>query len=223
MEQDQSLGPRSTCHLEGIFGRAVTPIDPAREFLGAVLGVVDEHVDIPTQLDHLVGDGKGTIRGLLMIADVRNRTDRILDAIAVRGSAMRHRRRSDRAATSFDRLRRVGLDKLDTSGQYVEMNREQRRLDETPYLVSERASRLGRADEPEVGPRIEEWFEERDPLNVVPVEVGEQCSTDKSTDALRLEFLAVVTKPRSEVEKDRRLTFGLDHNTRCVPADLTGG
>jgi hypothetical protein len=156
-----------------------------------------------------------------MIADIGHRTDRILDAVTVRDPTMGHRGRSDRAAAGFNRLLRVQLDELDSSGQNIEVNWEEGWFDESLHFAGERAAYLGRADQTEVGLGVKEWFEERNSLNVIPMEVGEQSRSHECFDALRLKVLPVISKSSSKIEDDRRFAFGLDDNASGVATDLT--
>ena len=83
MEQDDFLNAGRDPERNGVLGRRVTEVEPARPLLRGVLRVVQEQVDATRQLDdrgvELVG------RPRPMVGDVRDRESAVVDAVRITG------------------------------------------------------------------------------------------------------------------------------------------
>jgi hypothetical protein len=91
----------------------------------------------------------------------------------------------------------------DAAAQLVELHREVRRAHEVAEHLSERLVALGRAVDVELRTGPVGGGEERQPLDVVPVDVGDQCVAPEATvEGLGL---AESAQAGTEVEHDRVL------------------
>ncbi len=214
MEQHQRLHTGLSGDLVGVPHSAVTPVVAAPELLGRVLGVVDQNVGAGGQgQDGIIHDGR--IGRLLVVADVHHRLAGRVDAITVRGADMGDGGRRDRGAPEVDDAV-IEVEEPHISDQLAVVDREKRWVHEAAERIREADAVVGGTVDVDQRIRMVERVEERQPLDVVPVEVGdERVPADRLATAV---IVAEVLEPRSQIQQNRVDVGGLDHNTRRVAA-----
>lgn len=95
-------------------------------------------------------------------------------------------------------------------------------------LSFERAPRLTRAEQVENGTFVQEWPEEGDTLNVIPVEVadkggGVQRLIDPGPFPASDKVITEVPQPGAEITDDGLLTVDLDEHTGGIAPEIASG
>ncbi len=205
--------------VDRVLDGAVTPRALDLVLVGGVLRVVDEQVDAVAELEHVagyvvvgvVGHGAGPVVG-----EVRDRHALHLDPEAERGvgvadPARPHLGAVEREVVVGDRL------EGDVAAQLLGRDREVGRAHHLAEHGAERPVLLVGTDHGDVATAGRERQEERQPLDVIPVEVGEQHRGAVAVEAsLGGQRVAVVAQPGAEVEHDRVVAFGRDFDARGV-------
>ncbi len=224
MEQHQSADTRFSSDGCGVANRRVAPGGLHREFGIVVLRIVDQEVGTSTELDDRRRHLEGAVERLLVIGDVDHRGVGVVDAVSVGGADVFDRGHRDRGGSQSQRAG-THLDEVDLARQDRQVDREEWWPDERGDLGLEVGTGLGRADQSQPGVRTKQGNEERDPLNVVPMEVGDQRRAGEFAHTAGADqFVAEVAQTGAEIEHDRVITFGpADQHTRRVPADAVRG
>ena len=173
VEQGQALGADLARQPHGVLDRAVTPCALAGELGGRVLGVVDQQVDALAQCEHAVGDVRPAER-LLVIADVGDARRTVRHAIAERLADMGHGAALDVEAADAELGGRFA--DVDPTGEGIDPDREHRRADRRGEDLGGRAAVvLRRGVDDELARLVQQRPEERQALDVVPVEVADEA------------------------------------------------
>ena len=150
----------------------------------------------------MIGDAHATVHGLLMIADVRHHRATHLDAVAVRDADVGHRAHPDLGVADDD----VGVSDVvetDVAAQIGEAHGEVRRTHEVFEGLLERESvGLYRPVDVEARTDAVGRHEERKPLDMVPMQMRDQCRAAEA--AVLRQRVAPVPKTRAEIEHDRK-------------------
>ena len=103
------------------------------------------------------------------------------------------------------------------AGQFVDAHREQRRTNRERHDVVERTSvGLSRAVHVETRALAKQWGEERQTLNVIPVQMAEQAASLEQL--LGGHLLAEVAEAGAHVEEQWLLAWRIDRDARRVAA-----
>ncbi len=223
MEQRELAGARLVRDVHRVLDRAVTPVALVRELGLGVLRVVDEEVGAVGELEHFVGhevvalDRTTAAARLPVVGDVRDGDATDIDPVPEGGSDVTypprtHLGRPDREVVV------AGVVEPHRALEAVGRDREVRRTHHAREDLPERAFRLAGTVDVEHGGGAEERSEERESLDVVPVEVGQQHRRVEALVAARSDQLgAVVAESGTEVEHDGVVAVGLDHHAGGVP------
>ncbi len=220
VEQRQLPRARFLGDEDRVLDGAVTPRALDHVLVGGVLRVVDQEVDAVAELEHVVGDvvvgvfghGAGTVVG-----EVRDRHALGLDAeperrIGVAHPPGAHLRPVEREVVVGDGL------EGDLTPQLLGRDREVGRAHHVAEDLAERSRLLVRSDHGHRPATGRQRREERQALDVVPVEMRQQHGGAVAVDAaLGGEGVAVVAQSGAEIEHDRIVTFGRDFHARGVP------
>ncbi|CAA9230555.1 MAG: hypothetical protein AVDCRST_MAG20-1113 [uncultured Acidimicrobiales bacterium] len=215
VEQRQALGPADLGDVHRVVDAAVAPVRLLLELLRGVLGVVDEEVDPVAELEHRVGDVEGATQRSLVVGEVGDGDAVPADPVAVGGTAV-----GDAADLHLGVADRhvpvVHVVEGDVTPEVGRPHGEVGRAHELVEGVLERLAPLRRAVDVEAGADAVDGHEERQALDVVPVEVGEEGrAREGAVDRLRL---APEAQPGAEVEDDRRLPRHLERDAGRVAA-----
>jgi hypothetical protein len=177
------------------------------------LGVVDQHVGALTQFANS-SSAEFTVKGLLMITQVRNYTSTPFDSKSECGAYVRNEPRHDRGRSNEELVIPV-ISKNERRREFIDRHREHRRLDgRTQGLCDARALTLSGAVNRDSRPSPKGRCVKREALNVIPVEMANQT----------IHFAGVVmasagiSQPGAEIEHQRRVARDIDLHTGGVPA-----
>ncbi len=176
---------------------------------------MDQDVGAFAQLADVVGDIHAAVHRLLVVADVRHDGAAHLDAIAVGEPDVRDAAHLDLGVADRD----VGVGDVveaDVAAEVGEAHREVRRAHEVLERLLERAVVLRRSVDVELCARTVDRDEERQPLHVVPMEVGDERGPAEA--AVLRERVAPVAQARAEVEDDRLAARRFERDARGVAA-----
>ncbi len=235
MEQREALHARFLRDVHRVVHRAVTPVALVLELRRRVLRVVDQQIDAVAELEDILGDVLVGVRvatdlastgcthpaTLTVVGEVRDR-----DAVPIEPVTERRSDVADPAGPHLrgGRHREVVLTDIVEPHFALELlrrDREVRRLHHPGEDLADRAFLLARAVHVERVAAAVERHEERESLDVVPVEMAQQ---DGAVEVQVLERSVgeepqtEIAQARSEVEDDRCLALDLDRDTGGVPA-----
>ena len=220
VEQGHALGAGLVRDPDGVLHRAVTPRALAGELAGRVLRIMDHEIGTVAQLQSVRVDAVGAVRWLLMVGEVGDGHPVPRHPVAEGGSdvgngAGHDLRPADREVVVADVVER------DRAAEPLERDREVRRADEEVEGVVHAAAVLlnGRVDV-QSGAVAQQRDEERQALDVVPVEVGQERGAQKGL--VRLAAGPEVPESRAEVEHDRSLIPAVHGHARGVAAVAHG-
>jgi hypothetical protein len=202
--------------------------------LGLVLGrgvlrIVHQHVDTVAELEHRLGDEVvGIIGGAsgTMVGDVRDRHTLEVDPVSERRVGVPNPARSDLGAVDREVVVAHVFER-DVAAQVGRGDREVGRTHHTGERLRERAVGLARPEDPDLGVGAERRREERQPHDVIPVQVRQQHRGEVGRrHGIRFELgavvlgddVAVLAQPGAEVEHHRLVARRLEGNTRRVAA-----
>ena len=155
-----------------------------------------------------------------MIAEIGDRTAEGADAVPERVTDMRDRPTHDVDLGARCRHLEHGLpavDKVDIARQHRKLDWKKRWTDgASEHRSQSRVAFLARAVHSDVGTFLQQRRKERQPLDVVPVQVTQQAGANKSGS--RLKGVAEIAKSGSEVEQDRIDTIDVKRYARGVAA-----
>ena len=152
-----------------------------------------------------------------MVGEVGDRDALDLDPEPERRVGVAHPARPHLGAVQREVVVGDGLER-DVAAQLFGGDREVRRAHDAAEHLVERAVVLVRADDGDRAATGGERREERQALDVVPVEVREQHGRPVAVEAaLGVQLLAVVAQAGAEVEDDGSMTVGRDLDARGVP------
>ena len=216
VEQRERLHPALGGQPHRVLDRAMPPRRLHPELLGRVLGVVDQQVDAFAQLARTVGHLEHVDAGLLVVAQVGDRRPVPRDPVAARGADVRDQARHDVDVADPEGLVADPAE-VDAAGERLERDRERRRAQAGTEHVTERAPvGLRRGVDVEVRPVAQEGREEREALDVVPVQMGQQArAAERLARPVRQ---AVVAQAGTEVEQQRVVIGDVDRHARRVAA-----
>ncbi len=182
-----------------------------------MLRVVDEQIDAVAQLENVVRhEVVGVVRAAAgpVVGDVRDGATVPLDAepegeTNVPDEPRPHLGQPDREVVV------AGVMEAHIRAEAVGTDRKEGRAHELREHVAQEPFGLTRAVDVERRRRVVHGREERQTLDVVPVQVREQHVRVELT---RSELVSVCGQPGTEIEDDRRLPVRLDGHARRVPA-----
>ena len=174
----------------------VPPMCSARKLVIGVLRIVDENVNALTQFTDAVRNL--AIRRLLVVADIGHRPDRRVHTETNGWPDMWHRPHHHRGRTERH-LAVHGVMKLESSWKRVKADRKQRRTDRCAQRLTRMSTIVGWRGEDLQPPLCgEQRREERQPLNMIPMEVSKQ------THSVEGPVCRSVSRTGAHIEQDRR-------------------
>ena len=186
----------------------MAPVGLGCELVGGELRIVDEHVDIATQLEDRRCHMGRVVDRLLMVGDVGDGHVIAGHSESGGGTGVRDRSRHH-VGVAESELAIECIVERDCGRQLRGFDREEGRGHEPAERRSEAFPVLARAVDVETGVGKLQRREEGQPLDMVPVQVG-----DEHVDLARLigERLAKHAEPGAAVENDRVGALRLDRN-----------
>ena len=219
MRQQQPLDPRLGGHVHGVGGGRMAPVRLGRELVVGVLAVVDQQVHVLAELEDVLGDG-AAVQRRLVVRHVGDGAPLGLNAETERHARVRHGPghhlgRPDGEVLGPD----VNGDEL--AAELLHVDGEHGRLHRRVQRVLQGALGLRRPVDREAGARIVEGAEERDPQNVVEVQMGQQrrgVHGGAERTHLPVQHVAVGAQPGAEVDDERIVPLNADHQAGGVAA-----
>ena len=214
MEEHQLADRRLVCHLEGVVDGAMAPVGPLGELLRGELGVVDQEVHPVDEFQDRLVDMPGVVDGLLVVADVGDAHPTPVDPVAEGGPDVGNLTDRHPGRPHVERTRR-GVMEGDLTRHVVDTDREEGRVHERVEGGLQRPARLDRAVDVQSGTLTVQRREEGQALDVVPVQVAEQCRAAEGHLGTGFGH-AVEAQSRSEVQQDRLPTGYVDDHAGGV-------
>ncbi len=168
------MHPRLSRDVHRVGRRRVAPVRLGGELVVGVLAVVDQEVDALAQLEHRVGYDPAVERRLV-IGHVGHGAALGLDPEAQRHPTVRDGPGHDLGLPDREVLR-PDVDGDQLAPELLHVDGEHGRLHRRMQRVLQAALGLGRPVDGEPGSGIVQWSEERDPQDVVEVQMGQQRS-----------------------------------------------